>query len=85
MSVFFQLAFALLGACACAATAGCGPHGGGRPLVVVASGDTAGWIVPCGCATNQSGGLPRRAACVGRLRRQADVVLVDVGGAVQGD
>jgi hypothetical protein len=83
MTVSYLLSIALLAACV--ATAGCGPHGGGRPLVVVASGDTAGWIVPCGCASNQSGGLPRRATCVGRLCRQADVVLVDVGGAVQGD
>jgi hypothetical protein len=84
MTVFYQLMPALLGACACAATVGCGPGGAGRPLAVVASGDTAGWIVPCGCASNQSGGLPRRATCVGDVRRQADVVLVDVGGAVRG-
>jgi hypothetical protein len=84
MTASYHLVFALLGSCACAATAGCGPGGAGRPLAVVASGDTAGWIVPCGCASNQSGGLPRRATCVGRLRRQSDVVLVDVGGAVEG-
>src|SRR3990172_11014673 len=33
-------------------------------LVLVVSGDTAGWIVPCGCASNQSGGLPRRGSFV---------------------
>ena len=42
----------------------------GRPLVVVASGDTAGWIVPCGCTSNQSGGLPRRATYIEGLRRR---------------
>ncbi|HEV3022087.1 MAG TPA: hypothetical protein VGX76_06455, partial [Pirellulales bacterium] len=24
-----------------------------RPLAVIVSGDTAGWIVPCGCTSNQ--------------------------------
>ncbi|MBN1588271.1 MAG: hypothetical protein JW888_02020 [Pirellulales bacterium] len=57
-----------------------------RPLpTIVASGDTAGWIVPCGCASNQSGGLPRRASCVKRLIASGDVLLlVDVGGAPVG-
>ena len=81
--VFCQLVLVLLGACVCATAAGCGP-GPGRPLTVVASGDTAGWIAPCGCTSNQSGGLPRRATCVAELRRRSDVVLVDVGGAVRG-
>jgi hypothetical protein len=61
------------------------PAGGsGRPLVLVVSGDTAGWIVPCGCASNQSGGLPRRATHVTQLRRRADVILADAGGAPGG-
>ncbi len=66
---------------------GCRPRlgGDGRPLVVVASGDTAGWIVPCGCTTNQSGGLPRRGAYIEQLRREANVVVVDVGGSLLGD
>ncbi len=55
-----------------------------RPLVVVVSGDTAGWIVPCGCASNQSGGLPRRGTFVRQLRKQAHVILVDAGGAPGG-
>jgi hypothetical protein len=69
------------------AAAGCRPRigGDGRPLVVVVSGDTAGWIVPCGCATNQSGGLPRRGAYVERLRRDAVVVVLDAGGAPAGN
>src|ERR1700745_4371010 len=33
-----------------------------HPLVLVVSGDTAGWIVPCGCTSNQSGGLLRRGS-----------------------
>ena len=52
-----------------------------RPLEVVVSGDTAGWIVPCGCTSNQSGGLPRCASLVSECARTAQVVAVDVGGA----
>ena len=69
---------------ACALVIGCRPSSVERPLVVVVSGDTAGWIVPCGCTSNQSGGLPRRAAYVEGLREQAEVILADVGGAPHG-
>ncbi|NQU26641.1 MAG: hypothetical protein HQ567_35600 [Candidatus Nealsonbacteria bacterium] len=55
-----------------------------RPVVVVVSGDTAGWIVPCGCASNQSGGLPRRGTFVRQLRKKAHVILADAGGAPGG-
>jgi len=51
---------------------------------VIVSGDTAGWIVPCGCTSNQSGGLPRRAAYAAELAGEAAVVAVDVGGAAGG-
>ncbi|MGD0382931.1 MAG: hypothetical protein ABSA77_05365 [Thermoguttaceae bacterium] len=66
---------------------GCRPRlgGDGRPMAVVVSGDTAGWIVPCGCATNQSGGLPRRGAYIERLRREASVVVLDAGGGPAGN
>ena len=54
-----------------ALSVGCRPQPGassdGRPLTVVVSGDTAGWIVPCGCTSNQSGGLPRRATYLAEL------------------
>jgi len=71
---------------ACAVWGGCRPGASGedRPLVVVVSGDTAGYIAPCRCASNQSGGLPRRAAYVEQLRSEADVILADVGGAAGG-
>lgn len=55
-----------------------------RPVQVVISGDTAGWIVPCGCTAKQLGGLPRRAAFVASAGSQADVVVADVGGAPGG-
>src|SRR5262249_25872607 len=55
-----------------------------RALTVVISGDTAGWIVPCGCTSNQSGGLLRRGTFVDGLRGSADVVVADAGGAPGG-
>ncbi|MHB8862926.1 MAG: multiheme c-type cytochrome [Pirellulaceae bacterium] len=57
---------------------------GGRPLKIVISGDTAGWIVPCGCTSNQSGGFLRRGTYLRQLRAGAEVVYVDVGGAASG-
>jgi hypothetical protein len=69
--------------------AGCRPHppaapSQGRPLTVVVSGDTAGWIVPCGCTSNQSGGLPRRATYLAELAAESEVLVADVGGAPAG-
>lgn len=55
-----------------------------RPVVVLISGDTAGWILPCGCAVNQSGGLPRRGTHVAELAKRAAVLVVDAGGAPGG-
>jgi len=70
-------------AAVCAAVGGCGSgkESGAGPLAVVVSGDTAGWIVPCGCASEQWGGLPRRASYVTWLGARADVIVADVGGA----
>ncbi|HEY5315357.1 MAG TPA: multiheme c-type cytochrome [Pirellulales bacterium] len=51
---------------------------------IIVSGDTAGWIVPCGCTTKQLGGLPRRGAYVAAAGRPAEVVVADVGGAPGG-
>ena len=51
---------------------------------IVVSGDTRGWIMPCGCTANQSGGLLRRATYVQQLKNQSDVVVADCGGAAEG-
>ncbi|MEN6407107.1 MAG: multiheme c-type cytochrome [Thermoguttaceae bacterium] len=75
------LAVALTGLLACAMAVGCRPA---PPLAIVVSGDTAGWIVPCGCTSNQSGGLPRRAAYVQALRDRVETILAEAGGAVHG-
>lgn len=55
-----------------------------RPWEVIVSADTAGWIVPCGCTSNQSGGLLRRGSMVEAARREADVLVLDAGGAPHG-
>src|SRR5438093_12953258 len=58
--------------------------GAGRPVTLVVSGDSAGWIVPCGCTSNQSGGLLRRGTFINNLRAHGDVILADAGGAPGG-
>lgn len=55
-----------------------------KPLSVIVSCDTAGWIVPCGCSSKQAGGLLRRATYVHGVRQSADVLLADAGGAPGG-
>ncbi len=71
-----------------ALSVGCRPQANvsntARPLTVVVSGDTAGWIVPCGCTSNQSGGLPRRATYLTELAAGSEVLVADVGGAPGG-
>ena len=49
------------------------------PVRILVSGDTAGWIVPCGCTTHQSGGLPRRGNYMERARTTAEVLYLDAG------
>ena len=56
-----------------------------RPALLIVSGDTAGWITPCGCTANQSGGLLRRGTYLAAARQQADVLYADAGGAVTGN
>jgi hypothetical protein len=58
--------------------------GNGKKLVVVVSGDTAGWLMPCGCTSNQSGGLLRRGTYLADLTKEADVLYLDAGGAPGG-
>ena len=60
------------------------PTTANRPLAVIVSCDTAGWIVPCGCSSKQAGGLLRRATFVRQVAAGADVLLADAGGAPGG-
>jgi hypothetical protein len=59
--------------------------GSSRPVKLVVSGDTAGWLTPCGCTSNQSGGLLRRGTYLAQLGQSADVVYADAGGAAAGE
>lgn len=59
--------------------------GSQKPAVLVVSGDTHGWITPCGCTSNQSGGMPRRGSHIAQLRKTRDVIYADAGGAAAGD
>jgi len=56
-----------------------------RGAAIIISGDTRGWITPCGCTANQSGGLLRRATYLTQLRGGSDVLYFDVGGAGAGN
>jgi len=56
-----------------------------KPALLIISGDTDGWIVPCGCTANQSGGLLRRGTYLSDLRKTVNLIYVDVGGATAGD
>src|SRR5262245_26068540 len=46
-------------------------------LTLFVSGDTTGWITPCGCAANQSGGLARRATLVAEAGEAERVIYAD--------
>lgn len=54
------------------------------PAKLVVSGDTHGWLTPCGCTSNQSGGLLRRATFLKQLAAKGPVIYVDAGGAPAG-
>ncbi|MEX2216039.1 MAG: multiheme c-type cytochrome [Phycisphaeraceae bacterium] len=72
------------------AAGGCGNGDGAAdsrsvaPLAIIVSGDTGGWITPCGCASNQSGGLARRATYLATAADTHSIVYLDVGGAAAG-
>lgn len=55
-----------------------------KPLAVFVSGDTQGWITPCGCAANQSGGLARRETLLRASRQNNEVLYLDAGGSAIG-
>ena len=61
---------------------GCGSSA--RDVSILVSGDTAGWITPCECAANQSGGLARRATVIQEIAKHDEVVLLDAGGSATG-
>ncbi|MDP6356169.1 MAG: multiheme c-type cytochrome [Planctomycetota bacterium] len=54
------------------------------PVSVIVSADTKGWITPCGCASNQSGGLLRRGTYLESAARTSEILYLDAGGAASG-
>jgi len=75
---------ALGSTCAAAGCGGAAAKEEAKPLEMIVTADTAGWIVPCGCTSNQSGGLPRRGTLVADARRRGETLVVDAGGAAAG-
>jgi len=65
-------------------TADSSATGENQAVTLIVSGDTAGWIVPCGCTSNQSGGLLRRGTFVADRREGEQVIVADAGGAPGG-
>ncbi|MFO0942450.1 MAG: multiheme c-type cytochrome [Pirellulales bacterium] len=55
-----------------------------KPLAIFVSGDTQGWITPCGCAANQSGGLARRETLLLASLQSSEVLYLDAGGSAIG-
>jgi hypothetical protein len=55
-----------------------------KPVIILTSGDTQGWITPCGCASNQSGGLPRRGGMIRASEKTNSVIVLDAGGSALG-
>ncbi len=52
-------------------------------LTFVLSGDTSGFIVPCGCTSKQYGGLPRRATYLqGSTKTSPHQIYLDAGGSI---
>ncbi len=50
---------------------------------IFVTGDTKGYLRPCGCAAGLKGGYPRRATYLAGIRRDGDL-LVDLGNIVEG-
>jgi hypothetical protein len=71
-------AFALAGACDEASSVDAPRTTPKSPFTIVVSGETHGFIVPCGCASRQLGGLPRRATY---LESVPDRLYLDAGGS----
>ncbi|HEY3395709.1 MAG TPA: multiheme c-type cytochrome [Lacipirellulaceae bacterium] len=63
---------------------GCSRSNTSQSFTIVVSGDTAGWITPCGCASNQSGGLARRATLIAACGDAEQVLYLDAGGSAAG-
>lgn len=59
------------------------PAGPGAALRLFATGDTRGFLVPCGCEADQRGGIARRKGYLDAVARPGDL-RIDVGNAAAG-
>lgn len=75
--------FVAAAAAICLTTAGCG-RSDPKGVAVYVSGDTSGWITPCGCAANQSGGLARRGTLIQSTDAALAPLVLDAGGSASG-
>lgn len=57
---------------------------GDDPVVVLISGDTLGYLSPCGCTKPMLGGIRRRAEAFRALSAGNDSVILDNGGMAKG-
>lgn len=52
--------------------------------IVVLSGDTQGYLSPCGCSSPMMGGIRRRASVIRSLAKQGQTTILENGGLVEG-
>jgi hypothetical protein len=79
-------ACALLAMCAAVALDGCGTKKAAAlpaKITLFVSGDSRGYLEPCGCRRDQAGGLPGRATVINTKKPDERVVL-DVGNMTPG-
>lgn len=53
------------------------------PWSLVISGDTGGYLSPCGCTSPMTGGIRRRATAIDQLAKASHVVLIDSGNLTE--
>ena len=67
----------IVGICFCG---GIARAGGTTPVTIVLTGESVGYLEPCGCTTGQLGGIARRHTYIRNLRvRHEHVLLLDLG------
>ncbi len=73
-----------LGACAAMAAGLATGAGEAKKQVLLVTGDTAGYLSPCGCVSPMTGGIRRRATALKALSVSGRTTIVDNGGLVTG-
>lgn len=59
------------------------PAGRSEPWTVIVSGDTFGYLSPCGCVKPMSGGIRRRVTAIHSLKGPTNNLILDTGGLVK--